>query len=443
MRKRSARKRRAEAGPPLVPDPREEIGGKEVDVGTLGLGFVGAGFAGIREIGVGVRTAEGASAIEHRRRSAPQNRHEDLYLLLCCAGDDLHLYLSFPNQKRERRWYLCHYLNIISGHRNLYLRCFGVTQPPHQNTPATIFAVTSDLASISALPFRFQLSITIIAAFKIYLILSWTLCLSAAFDRYCCKSMMLHERSSQEESLYSTGLSFFTPEMISDLRYLYVSLVDEGNVFAQVASYGRVLTWGAKIKRCLFSSHCLLKTAQRWLQLLLGTMNCLGHWRILLKNFKRLCFRESLGLYVLSKNYVPTKGSHYTAVKKALEMIKQNISSLSKSEGHDAYHFSLQLTGAPALIGNTICLELLQLRVISRYSKLARLQHLYSQLAEKLRREDDKFNVILAALHPTPAVCVLPAEEARLLIKEIGEILASQTGQIVSLPHLWEEELMS
>ena len=41
-------------------------------------------------------------------------------------------------------------------------------------------------------------------------------------------------------------------------------------------------------------------------------------------------YRESLGLYVLSKNYVPTKGSHYTAVKKALEMIKQNISSLSK-----------------------------------------------------------------------------------------------------------------
>uniref|UniRef100_M4DMZ3 Uncharacterized protein n=1 Tax=Brassica campestris TaxID=3711 RepID=M4DMZ3_BRACM len=71
MRKRSARKRRAEAGPPLVPDPREEIGGEEVDVGMLGLGFVGAGFAGIREIGVGVRTAEGESAIEHRHRVGP------------------------------------------------------------------------------------------------------------------------------------------------------------------------------------------------------------------------------------------------------------------------------------------------------------------------------------------------------------------------------------
>lgn len=52
-----------------MPDPRDEIGGEEVDVRTLGLGFVGAGFAGIREIGVGVRTAEGESAIEHRRRS--------------------------------------------------------------------------------------------------------------------------------------------------------------------------------------------------------------------------------------------------------------------------------------------------------------------------------------------------------------------------------------
>ncbi|CAN6921739.1 unnamed protein product [Brassica oleracea] len=125
-------------------------------------------------------------------------------------------FLSEP-EKRERRWYFCHYLNIISGCRNLYLRCFGVTQPPHRNTPATILAVTSDLASISALPFR-----------------------------YCCKSMMLHERSSQEESLYSTGLSFFTPEMISDLRLWVSFLCHDIMYIAQVASNGRVLTWGAK-----------------------------------------------------------------------------------------------------------------------------------------------------------------------------------------------------
>ncbi|KAL0644229.1 hypothetical protein Bca4012_042519 [Brassica carinata] len=252
MRKRSARKRRAEAGPPLVPDPREEIGGEEVDVGTLGLGFVGAGFAGIREIGVGVRTAEGESAIEHRRRVGPR-RSPSLFVL------------SEP-EKRERRWYLCHYLNIISGRRNLYLRCFGVTQPPHRNTPATIFAVTSGLASISALPFSsfailivksFQLSITIIAAFKIYLILSWTLCLSAAFDRYCCKSMRLHERKSRigprGEEGSSSNQETSKRNTSSGRRWTNVLLAVNVRMYiAQVASNGRVLTWGPSLSPMKF-----------------------------------------------------------------------------------------------------------------------------------------------------------------------------------------------
>ncbi|KAJ4884532.1 hypothetical protein Rs2_34625 [Raphanus sativus] len=212
--------------------------------------------------------------------------------------------------------------------------------------------------------------------------------------------------------------------------------------------------------------------------------------------------RESLGVSVLSKNHVPTKGAYYPAVEKALEIIKQKSSSLSKvvlarnsrvitdtdidpiawlaqlqSEGHDAYQFCLQPPGAPAFIGNTperlfqrnqlgVCSEALAAtrpRAASRardmeierdlltspkddlefsivrenireklnsicdkvvvkpqktVRKLARVQHLYSQLAGRLRREDDEFD-ILAALHPTPAVCGLPAEEARLLIKEI------------------------
>ncbi|KAH0895022.1 hypothetical protein HID58_057451 [Brassica napus] len=299
MRKRSARKRRAEARPPLVPDPREEIGGEEVDVGTLGLGFVGAGFAGIREIGVGVRTAEGESAIEHRRRVGPR-RSPSLFVL------------SEP-EKRERRWYLCHYLNIISGRRNLYLRCFGILLQVYE-TARTEFSGRVVVFNRAKIGPRGEEG----------------------------------SSSNQETSKRNTS---------SGRRWTNVLLAVNVRMYiAQVASNGRVLTWGAKIKRCLFSSHRLLETAQRWLQLLLGTMNCLGCWRILLKNLKRLCFRESLGLYVLSKNYVPTKGSHYIAVKKALEMIKQNISSLSKSEGHDAYHFSLQLTGAPALIGNTICI---------------------------------------------------------------------------------------
>ncbi|KAF3526970.1 isochorismate synthase 1, chloroplastic [Brassica napus] len=212
--------------------------------------------------------------------------------------------------------------------------------------------------------------------------------------------------------------------------------------------------------------------------------------------------RESLGVSVLRKNHVPTKGAYDPAVEKALEIIKRKSSSLSKvvlarnsrvitdtdidpiawlaqlqSEGHDAYQFCLQPPGAPAFIGNTperlfqrnqlgVCSEALAAtrpraastardmeierdlltspkddlefsivrenireklnsicdKVVVKpqktVRKLARVQHLYSQLAGRLRREDDEFD-ILAALHPTPAVCGLPAEEARLLIKEI------------------------
>ncbi|KAJ9140422.1 hypothetical protein P3X46_031072 [Hevea brasiliensis] len=49
--------------------------------------------------------------------------------------------------------------------------------------------------------------------------------------------------------------------------------------------------------------------------------------------------------------------------------------------------------------------------------KFPRVQHLYAQLAGTLRSEDDEFD-ILSSLHPTPAVCGFPTEEARLLIAE-------------------------
>ncbi|XP_010459534.1 PREDICTED: isochorismate synthase 2, chloroplastic [Camelina sativa] len=146
-------------------------------------------------------------------------------------------------------------------------------------------------------------------------------------------------------------------------------------------------------------------------------------------------------------------------------------------EGQDAYQFCLQPPGAPAFIGNTperlfhrkhlgVCSEALaatrprgdsmvremeierdlltsakddlefsivrenireKLKTIcdrvvvepqKSVRKLARVQHLYSQLAGELRKEDDEFG-ILAALHPTPAVCGCPVEEARLLIEQI------------------------
>ncbi|KAG5380688.1 hypothetical protein IGI04_028530 [Brassica rapa subsp. trilocularis] len=158
-----------------------------------------------------------------------------------------------------------------------------------------------------------------------------------------------------------------------------------------VGSYGKRSLWNGNsllhfTLLCLRLSLMSLVEAQCLLQLLLGTMNCLGHWRMLLKHFRRLCFRlrrESLGVHVLSKNHVLTKGVYYPAVEKALEMIKHKSSSLSKgvfarnsriimdsdinpiawlaklqSEGHDPYQLCLQPPGASAFIGNTIwCLH--------------------------------------------------------------------------------------
>ncbi|PON34678.1 Isochorismate synthase [Parasponia andersonii] len=49
--------------------------------------------------------------------------------------------------------------------------------------------------------------------------------------------------------------------------------------------------------------------------------------------------------------------------------------------------------------------------------KLPRVQHLYAKLVGRLRSEDDEFQ-ILSSLHPTPAVCGFPTEDARLLIAE-------------------------
>ncbi|XP_056175129.1 isochorismate synthase 1, chloroplastic-like isoform X2 [Syzygium oleosum] len=49
--------------------------------------------------------------------------------------------------------------------------------------------------------------------------------------------------------------------------------------------------------------------------------------------------------------------------------------------------------------------------------KLSRVQHLHAVLAGTLRSEGDEFD-ILSSLHPSPAVCGFPTEEARLLIAE-------------------------
>ncbi|XP_075505043.1 isochorismate synthase, chloroplastic-like [Primulina tabacum] len=49
--------------------------------------------------------------------------------------------------------------------------------------------------------------------------------------------------------------------------------------------------------------------------------------------------------------------------------------------------------------------------------KLPRVQHLYAKLTGTLDKEDDEFK-ILSSLHPTPAVCGQPMEDARVFIVE-------------------------
>ncbi|MBA0756166.1 hypothetical protein Gogos_021615, partial [Gossypium gossypioides] len=187
--------------------------------------------------------------------------------------------------------------------------------------------------------------------------------------------------------------------------------------------------------------------------------------------------KEASGEPILSKTHVPNKTHWDLAVKKALQEINTSSSQLVKVvlarssriltatnidpiawlaclqvEGEDAYQFCLQPPNGPAFVGNTperlfhrkwlsissealaatrargessdldlqIEHDLLSRVVVEpkkAVRKLPRIQHLYAQLTGNLRREDDEFE-ILSSLHPTPAVCGLPKEAARLFISE-------------------------
>nr|XP_029148294.1 isochorismate synthase, chloroplastic isoform X4 [Arachis hypogaea] len=177
---------------------------------------------------------------------------------------------------------------------------------------------------------------------------------------------------------------------------------------------------------------------------------------------------------ILSSHDIPSKIYWDIAVNRALEMIKKNNSLLTKVESENAYQFLLQPPNAPAFIGNTpeqlfhrkwlhitsealagtrargasmaldrqIELDLLtspkddieftivrdtirrklegvcenvMIKPKKMIRKLPRIQHLFAQLAGRLRSEEDEFK-ILSSLHPSPAVCGFPTEEAQLLI---------------------------
>ncbi|CAL0324440.1 unnamed protein product [Lupinus luteus] len=204
---------------------------------------------------------------------------------------------------------------------------------------------------------------------------------------------------------------------------------------------------------------------------------------------------------ILSSHNIPSRVDWHLSVNRALQMIKQNDSSLTKvvlarstrvvptadidplkwlaclkDEGANAYQFFLQPPNAPAFIGNTpeqlfhrkslhitsealagtrarglspaldcqIELDLLTspkddneftivretirrkleavcekvvIKPKKMIRKLPRIQHLFAQLAGRLEREEDEFE-IMSSLHPSPAVCGYPTEEAQLLIAE-------------------------
>ncbi|RLN34818.1 uncharacterized protein C2845_PM03G32660 [Panicum miliaceum] len=145
-----------------------------------------------------------------------------------------------------------------------------------------------------------------------------------------------------------------------------------------------------------------------------------------------------------------------------------------KVEGQNAYQFCIQPSDAPAFVGNSPeqlfhrkylnissealagtrargetraddfqigqdlllrslsllricnCIKIEEFRMIcdevvvhpsKALRKLPRVQHLSAQLAARIRNGDDEFE-ILNTLHPSPAVCGLPTEEARQFIRD-------------------------
>nr|XP_023875058.1 isochorismate synthase 1, chloroplastic isoform X4 [Quercus suber] len=146
--------------------------------------------------------------------------------------------------------------------------------------------------------------------------------------------------------------------------------------------------------------------------------------------------------FILSNNHIPSKTYWDLAVNRALQLIDTGNSALIKVvlarssrvvtttdidpiawlaclqvEGENAYQFCLQPPNARAFIGNTAVCNGVVVEPKKAIRKLPRVQHLYAQLAGRLRSEDDEFD-ILASLHPSPAVCGFPTEEARLFIAE-------------------------
>ncbi|XP_058105300.1 isochorismate synthase, chloroplastic-like isoform X2 [Magnolia sinica] len=167
---------------------------------------------------------------------------------------------------------------------------------------------------------------------------------------------------------------------------------------------------------------------------------------------------------IISKNHIPNKASWDVAVKKALQMIDGRSSDLTKVvlarstrvatntdidplallsslkvEGQNSFQFCIQPPNAPAFIGNTpeqlfhrkhlnVSSEALagtRARSGSKDLDLQIERDLLSSPKDHLEfiivRESIKSKLefdILSSIHPTPAVCGFPTEDARQFIAE-------------------------
>ncbi|URE28041.1 chorismate binding enzyme [Musa troglodytarum] len=142
---------------------------------------------------------------------------------------------------------------------------------------------------------------------------------------------------------------------------------------------------------------------------------------------------------IISFQHFPSKGSWDISVKRALEIINGRESELVKPEQlfhRKCFHVTSEALAGTRARGVTkaedlqigqdllfspkdniefviiICDEV-HIEPSKALRKLPRIQHLSAQLSGRLRDEDSEFD-ILTSLHPSPAVCGLPTEEAQM-----------------------------
>ncbi|KAL3639614.1 hypothetical protein CASFOL_017521 [Castilleja foliolosa] len=122
---------------------------------------------------------------------------------------------------------------------------------------------------------------------------------------------------------------------------------------------------------------------------------------------ERLFYRDRLSIW--SEALAATRG------RGATESLDLQIGNDLLSSAKDHHEFAVVRESIRRKFENVCSSTVVEPSKALR--KLPRVQHLYAKLSGTLHKEDDEFE-ILSSLHPTPAVCGLPTEDARVLISE-------------------------